>query len=60
MDGDSGDSLERMAREEVCVGAIEDGRMSGRHRSWTGGVALVRLWDSACRSMRNKWKKERG
>jgi hypothetical protein len=34
--------------------------MSGRCRRWTHGVALVRLWDSACGSMRNKWKRERG
>jgi hypothetical protein len=40
--------------------AIGDGRMSGRCRWWTRGVALVRLWDSACGSTRNKWKKERG
>jgi hypothetical protein len=25
---------------------------------WTHGVALVRLWDSACGSTKNKWKKE--
>jgi hypothetical protein len=54
VDGDSGDSLERMASEEVCVGAIGDGGMSGRRRWWTGGVALVRLWDSARGSTRNK------
>jgi hypothetical protein len=45
--------------EEVCVGAIGDGGMSGRRRWWTGGVALVRLWDSARRSTRDKWKKVR-
>jgi hypothetical protein len=58
MDGDGGDSLEWMASEEVRVGAIGDGRMSGRHRWWTGGVALVRLWDFARGSTRNKWKKD--
>jgi hypothetical protein len=58
MDGDSGDSLEQIASEEVHVGAIEDGRMSGRRCWWTCGVALVRLWDSAHGSTRNKWKKE--
>jgi hypothetical protein len=31
--------------------------MSSKRRWWTGGVALVRLWDSARGSMRNKWKK---
>jgi hypothetical protein len=60
MDGDGGDSLERMVSKEVHVGAIGDGGMSGRRRWWTGGVALVRLWDSARGSTRNKWKKERG
>jgi hypothetical protein len=40
--------------------AIGDGGMSGRHCWWTGGVALVRLWDSARGSMRNKWKKGHG
>jgi hypothetical protein len=34
--------------------------MNGRRRWWTGGVALVRLWDSARGSTRNKWKKECG
>jgi hypothetical protein len=38
--------------------AIGDGGINGRRRWWTGGVALVRLWDSACGSTRNKWKKE--
>jgi hypothetical protein len=60
MDGDSSDSLEWMTSEEVCVRAIEDDGMNGRRRSWTGGVALVRLWDSARGSTRNKWKKECG
>jgi hypothetical protein len=41
MNGGSGDSLEHMASEEVCVGAIGDGGMSGRCRWWTCGVALV-------------------
>jgi hypothetical protein len=43
---------------ECC--AIGDGGMSGWCHWWTRGVALVRLWDSARRSTRNKWKKERG
>jgi hypothetical protein len=60
MDGDGGDSLEQMASKEVRVGAIGDGGMNGRRRWWTGGVALVRLWDSARGSTRNKWKKEHG
>jgi hypothetical protein len=60
MDGDGCDSLERMASEEVRVGAIGDGGMSGRRRWWTRGVALVTLWECGCGSMRNKWKKERG
>jgi hypothetical protein len=60
MDGDSGDLLEWMASGEVHVRAIGDGGMSGRRRWWTGGVALVRLWDSARGSTRNKWKKEHG
>jgi hypothetical protein len=38
--------------------AIWDGEMNGRRRWWTGGVALVRLWDSARGSTRNEWKKE--
>jgi hypothetical protein len=58
MDSDSNDSLEWMTSEEVCVRAIGDAGMNGRCRWWTGGVALVRLWDSACGRMRNKWKKE--
>jgi hypothetical protein len=45
---------------KVCVEAIGDGGMSGRRCWWTHGVALVRLWDSGCRSTRNKWKKEHG
>jgi hypothetical protein len=60
MDGDSGDLLEWMASEEVCVGAIGDGGMSGRHLWWTGVVALVRLWDSTCGSTRNKGEEEHG
>jgi hypothetical protein len=58
-DGDGGDSLQWLASGEVHVRAIGDGGMSGRHRWWTGGVALVSLWDSARGSARNKWKKER-
>jgi hypothetical protein len=54
MDGDSGDSLEQMASEEVHVRAIGDDGMNGRRRWWTRGVALVRLWDSGRGSMRNK------
>jgi hypothetical protein len=54
MDGDSGDLLEWRASGEVRVGAIGDGGMNGRHHWWTRGVALVGLWDSGCRSMRNK------
>jgi hypothetical protein len=34
--------------------------MSGRCCRWTRGVALVRLWDSARGSTRNKWKRECG
>jgi hypothetical protein len=58
MDGNGGDSLEWMASEEVHVGDIGNSGMSGRHRWWTHGVALVRLWDSGRGSTRNKWKKE--
>jgi hypothetical protein len=58
MDSDGGDSLEWRASEEVRVRAIGDGGMSGRRHLWTRGVALVGLWDSGCRSTRNKWKKE--
>jgi hypothetical protein len=54
MDGDGGDSLEWRASREVRVGAIRDDGMSGRHRWWTRGVALVGLWDSGCGSTRNK------
>jgi hypothetical protein len=60
MDGDGSDSLEGMASGEVHVGAIGDDGINGRCRWWTHRVALVRLWDSGCRSTRNKWKKERG
>jgi hypothetical protein len=42
----------------VCVAAIGDGGMSSRCCWWTCGVALVGLWDSGHRSMRNKRKKE--
>jgi hypothetical protein len=58
MDGDSNDSLEWMASREVCVRAIGDNKMNGRHRWWTHGGALVSLWDSGHRSTMNKWKKE--
>jgi hypothetical protein len=54
IESDSSDSLEWRASREVCVRAIGDGRMSGRHCWWTHGVALVRLWDSGYRSIRNK------
>jgi hypothetical protein len=60
MDGDSRDSLAWIVSEEVCVGAIGDNGMNGRHCWWTGGVTLVRLWDSARGSTRNKWKKGHG
>jgi hypothetical protein len=58
MDGDGGDLLEWRASRKMHVRAIGDGGMSGRHRWWTCGVALVRLCNSGHGSTRNKWKKE--
>jgi hypothetical protein len=60
MDSDGDDSLEWRVSWEVCVRAIGDWGMSGRHHWWTRGVALVGLWDSGPGSMRNKWKKDHG
>jgi hypothetical protein len=49
----SSDSSEQMAGGEVNVSAIGDGERN-IWCSWTREVFLVRLWDSECKSTRNR------